>query len=123
MLTQSHDTNRRTSSAVVARLTSNTQSVIDEFVSGTRTARPLSFPLSSGKMRAMAVAEPVLVGARFTSPDLCQKQGYKGGSVRNGGRTCVDVFVEHGMLQLLSMQGRKMVHFPMAPPHCPSSCQ
>jgi hypothetical protein len=30
----------------------------------------LSLPLRSGKIRAMAVALPVLVGARFTSPDL-----------------------------------------------------
>jgi hypothetical protein len=57
-----------TSSGLVARLTSNTQSVIDELVSGTRTAKPFSLPLSSGKMSAMAVALPVLVGARFTSP-------------------------------------------------------
>lgn len=32
-------------------------------MSGTRMARPFSFPLSSGKMSAMAVAEPVEVGA------------------------------------------------------------
>jgi len=54
-----------TSSGLVARLTSNTQSVIDELVSGTRTAKPFSLPLSSGKMSAMAVALPVLVGARL----------------------------------------------------------
>lgn len=40
-----------------------TQSVMDALVSGTRMARPLSLPFSSGKMRAIAVAEPVEVGA------------------------------------------------------------
>jgi hypothetical protein len=39
-------------------------------VSGTRTARPFSLPFSSGKMSAMAVALPVLVGAKLTSADL-----------------------------------------------------
>lgn len=33
-----------TSAALVSRATSNTQSVIDALVSGTRTARPLSLP-------------------------------------------------------------------------------
>lgn len=51
-------------------LTSKTQSVMLLLVRGTRTASPLSLPLRSGKIRAMAVALPVLVGARFTSPDL-----------------------------------------------------
>jgi hypothetical protein len=52
------------------QLTSKTQSVMLLLMSGTLTARPFSLPLSSGKMRAMAVALPVLVGARFTRPDL-----------------------------------------------------
>lgn len=51
-------------------LTSKTQSVMLLLVSGTRTASPLSLPLSSGKMRAMAVALPVEVGAMLTKPDL-----------------------------------------------------
>ena len=54
-----------TSSTVVSRATSNTQSVMDALVRGTRMASPLSLPLSSGKMSAMAVAEPVLVGTRL----------------------------------------------------------
>jgi len=33
-------------------------------------ARPFSLPFSSGKMRAMAVALPVDVGARLTRPEL-----------------------------------------------------
>mmetsp|Transcript_13572 Transcript_13572/g.33994 ORF Transcript_13572/g.33994 Transcript_13572/m.33994 type:complete len:295 (+) Transcript_13572:683-1567(+) len=57
-----------TSSMVVPRLTSNTLSVSDAFVSGTRTATPFSLPFSSGKISAMAVADPVEVGARLTMP-------------------------------------------------------
>jgi thiamine pyrophosphate-dependent acetolactate synthase large subunit-like protein len=48
-------------------------------VRGTRMARPFSLPLSSGKIRAMAVALPVLVGAKLTRPDL-----HKGGGGRVG---------------------------------------
>mmetsp|Transcript_12334 Transcript_12334/g.29886 ORF Transcript_12334/g.29886 Transcript_12334/m.29886 type:complete len:202 (+) Transcript_12334:162-767(+) len=58
-----------TSSAVVLRETSNTQSVSEPLHSGTRTARPLSLPLRSGKTSAIAVAEPVEVGARLTMPE------------------------------------------------------
>lgn len=43
-------------------------SVIDELSIGTRIARPLSLPLSSGKTSATAVAEPVEVGARLSIP-------------------------------------------------------
>lgn len=42
---------------------------MDEFSMGTRMARPLSFPFSSGKILAMAVADPVEVGARFSMPE------------------------------------------------------
>ncbi len=56
--------------AAAPRLTSKTQSVMLLLVSGTLTARPFSLPLRSGKMRAMAVALPVEVGARFMRPDL-----------------------------------------------------
>lgn len=65
-------------------LTSKTQSVMLLFVRGTLTASPLSLPFNSGKMRAMAVALPVLVGARLTRPDLRvgavwrRRQGRKG---------------------------------------------
>mmetsp|Transcript_16201 Transcript_16201/g.40962 ORF Transcript_16201/g.40962 Transcript_16201/m.40962 type:complete len:258 (+) Transcript_16201:331-1104(+) len=59
-----------TSSFVVDLATLKTQSVMLPFVSGTRTARPLSFPLSSGKTSAMAVALPVEVGERLTMPLL-----------------------------------------------------
>jgi hypothetical protein len=40
------------------------------FVKGTRTASPFSFPFNSGNIKAIAVALPVLVGAKFTKPDL-----------------------------------------------------
>lgn len=43
---------------------------MDALVSGTLMANPLSLPLSSGKMSAIAVALPVEVGARLTRPDL-----------------------------------------------------
>mmetsp|Transcript_58930 Transcript_58930/g.120636 ORF Transcript_58930/g.120636 Transcript_58930/m.120636 type:complete len:263 (-) Transcript_58930:170-958(-) len=58
-----------TSSAVVVLPTLNTQSVMDPLHNGTRTARPLSFPLSSGNTSAIAVALPVEVGERFVMPD------------------------------------------------------
>ena len=35
---------------------------------------PLSLPFSSGKMSAMAVADPVEVGARFVRPDLARRR-------------------------------------------------
>lgn len=37
---------------------------------------PFSLPLSSGKMSAIAVADPVEVGARLTSPDLQASNQY-----------------------------------------------
>ena len=55
-----------TSSALVARSTSNTQSVSEALASGTRTAWPFSLPRSSGKISAIAVAEPVVVGIRLS---------------------------------------------------------
>ena len=66
-----------TSSTVVGRATSKTQSVSDALSSGTRTARPSSLPCSSGKIRPIAVAEPVVVGisdrlaARARRRSLC----------------------------------------------------
>ena len=66
-----------TSSTVVWRSTSKTQSVSDAFSSGTRTARPFRRPSSSGKIRPIAVAEPVVVGiserdaARARRRSLC----------------------------------------------------
>lgn len=70
-----------TSSTVVGLASSNTQSVMLLLVRGTRMARPFSLPFSSGKMRAMAVALPVLVGARLTRPDLQQgRVGVGGGA-------------------------------------------
>jgi hypothetical protein len=59
-----------TSSLLVFFATLKTQSVMLPFVRGTRTARPLSFPLSSGNTSAMAVADPVDVGDRLVIPDL-----------------------------------------------------
>ena len=35
---------------------------------------PLSLPFSSGKMSAMAVADPVEVGARFVSPERARRR-------------------------------------------------
>merc|ERR1712038_798877 len=58
-----------TSSTVVGVSTSKTQSVRDALSSGTRTARPLSLPLSSGYISTMAVADPVDVGQRLSIPD------------------------------------------------------
>ena len=49
---------------VTLRSSSNTQSVIDAFASGTRIACPFRRPRSSGKISAMAVALPVVVGIR-----------------------------------------------------------
>lgn len=49
--------------------TSNTQSVIEALSMGTRIARPFSLPFSSGKMVAIAVADPVEVGARLSMPE------------------------------------------------------
>ena len=63
-----------TSATLVSRLTTKTQSVMDAFVSGTRIARPLSLPLSSGKMSAMALAEPVDVGQRFDMPERARRR-------------------------------------------------
>ena len=66
-----------TSSTVVGRATSNTQSVSEALSSGTRTARPFSLPSSSGKMSPIAVADPVVVGisealaARALRRSLC----------------------------------------------------
>jgi len=42
--------------------------------SGTLTERPVSFPFSSGKTSAMAVALPVEVGDRLTMPDLPRRR-------------------------------------------------
>jgi hypothetical protein len=53
-------------------LTSKTQSVKLALSNGTRTARPLSLPLSSGYISTMAVALPVEVGQRF-----CQRRKSK----------------------------------------------
>jgi hypothetical protein len=64
---------------LLERLTSNTQSVMLLFVSGTLTAMPFSLPFNSGNMRAMAVALPVLVGARLTRPDLQWREKGKWG--------------------------------------------
>lgn len=50
------------------QLTSNTQSVIDELSMGTRMAKPFSLPFNSGKIVAIAVADPVEVGARLSIP-------------------------------------------------------
>ena len=55
-----------TSSTVVGRATSKTQSVSDALSSGTRTARPFSLPSSSGKISPIAVADPVVVGISET---------------------------------------------------------
>ena len=66
-----------TSSTVVGRATSKTQSVSEAFSIGTRTARPFSLPCSSGKISPIAVAEPVEVGiserleARARRRSLC----------------------------------------------------
>ncbi len=54
-----------TSSTVVSRATSNTMSVSEALASGTRTAWPLSLPVSSGKIAVIALAEPVVVGIRL----------------------------------------------------------
>ena len=62
---------------MVGRSTSKTQSVSDAFSIGTRTATPLSFPSSSGKISPIAVADPVVVGiserlaARARRRSLC----------------------------------------------------
>jgi len=42
-----------------------TKSTMDTFGVGTRMARPLSFPESSGSTRATALAAPVVVGIKF----------------------------------------------------------
>lgn len=63
-----------TSSTVVARGSSKTQSVREPLSRGTRTAMPFNFPFSSGKMSAMAVADPVEVGARFVSPERARRR-------------------------------------------------
>jgi hypothetical protein len=69
--------NSFTSATLVARRISNTQSVSDAFRSGTRTACPSSRPSSSGKIRPIAVADPVVVGisdrpaARARRRSLC----------------------------------------------------
>ena len=94
-----------TSSGLVARLTSNTQSVMDELVSGTRTARPFSLPLSSGKMSAIAVALPVLVGARLTSPLRARRRSL---FLALGASSSVCVLV---MLWIVVMQPRTMPSF------------
>ena len=63
-----------TFSTVVSSLSSNTQSVSEPLRSGTRTASPFSFPFSSGKMSAMAVAEPVEVGAKLVMPERARRK-------------------------------------------------
>mmetsp|Transcript_54188 Transcript_54188/g.171969 ORF Transcript_54188/g.171969 Transcript_54188/m.171969 type:complete len:204 (+) Transcript_54188:211-822(+) len=63
-----------TSSGVAALASSNTQSVREPLRMGTRTARPFSLPLSSGKIRAMAVADPVEVGARLVIAERARRR-------------------------------------------------
>ena len=46
---------------------------------GTRMARPLSLPFSSGKMVAIAVADPVEVGARLSMPERHRLRSCHGG--------------------------------------------
>ena len=54
-----------TSSTETARSSSNTASVREALSRGTRTAWPLSLPWSSGKIRPIALADPVVVGIRL----------------------------------------------------------
>ena len=56
------DSSALTSSTLVGRATSKTQSVSEAFSSGTRIAIPCRRPSSSGKISPIAVAEPVVVG-------------------------------------------------------------
>ena len=76
-----------TSSTVVVRSTSKTQSVSEAFSSGTRTASPFRRPSSSGKMSPIAVAEPVVVGISESDAARARRRSVCGAS------TTVWVFV------------------------------
>lgn len=52
--------------------------MIEALSMGTRTAMPFSLPLSSGKMVAMAVADPVEVGARLSMPERQRLKSWRG---------------------------------------------
>lgn len=47
---------------------------MEELIKGTRMAWPFSLPFRSGKMRVMAVADPVVVGARLTRPERARRK-------------------------------------------------
>jgi len=70
------------SSTLVSRAASKVRSTSEPVITGARTAKPVSLPLSSGSTRPTALAAPLDVGMRFTAAARARRRSEWGASCR-----------------------------------------